>query len=261
MRNAAWQQWETLLRNRRKRTRAGLFLVQGVRPINLALEHGWAFDAILVDIDRDLSSWARDTIDAAGCDTYLLTPDLMADLGEKDDGPPELIAVVSQRRPGLDSLSTHEDFLGVVFDRPSSPGNLGSVVRSADAFGADAVMVTGHAADPYDPQAVRASTGSLFSLPVLADLSTAEILAWAADSPVRPTVIGTDEHGEVELSHQDLTGPVLLVVGNEAAGMSQAWREGADRLASIPIGGSASSLNAASAASVCLYEAVRQRRL
>ena len=136
------------------------------------------------------------------------------------------------------------------------------MVRSADAFGAAGVIVTGHGADPYDPKAVRASTGSLFAVPVVRDAAPTGVLAWIRGqraSGVPVAVLGTDEKGEVEVAEQDLTGPTLVVVGNETSGLSEAWRAACDQVARIPISGSASSLNAASAATVLLYEAARQR--
>jgi TrmH family RNA methyltransferase len=124
------------------------------------------------------------------------------------------------------------------------------------------VIVAGHAADPYDPKAVRASTGSLFALPVVRVPAPSMVIDWLADVraagvPVR--VVGTDETGRYDVADHDLTGPTLLVVGNETNGMSAAWREACDVVVRIPIGGAASSLNAASAASIVLYEVARQR--
>jgi TrmH family RNA methyltransferase len=150
----------------------------------------------------------------------------------------------------------------VAFDRPAAPGNIGTLVRSADAFGAAGVVVTGHAADPYDPRAVRASTGSLFAVPVVRVPSHADVLAWVAglrDRGVPMRVVGTDETGRVEIAEHDLTGPTILAVGNETHGLSAAWRAACDEMVRIPITGAASSLNAAAAATVALYEAARQR--
>jgi TrmH family RNA methyltransferase len=149
--------------------------------------------------------------------------------------------------------------LGVIFDRPTSPGNIGTLVRSADAFGASAVLVTGHAADPYDPKAIRASAGSMFGLPVVRAPSHREVLDWIASAAVPPRLIATDERGDVDVADADLTGPVFLLIGNETAGLSAAWRTACDLTIRIPITGTASSLNAASAATVVLYEAARQR--
>lgn len=256
-RNAQFQQWEALLANRNKRQRAGEFLVQGVRPISQAIEHGWPVRALIHDADRDLSEWATGIVRSVATDHVAMSSELIAELSGKEDGSAELLAVVEMPRDKLSRISVGPNFLGVVFDRPSSPGNIGTVIRAADAFGAGAVIVTGHAADPYDPRAVRASTGSLFALPVVRERSHVEVTSWARDAGLR--IVGTDEIGEVDLPDHDLTGPTLLVIGNETSGMSAGWRDGCDAIARIPISGSASSLNAAGAATVFLYEAARQR--
>ena len=267
-RNARFQQWQALLTNRNKRGRAREFLVQGVRPITLALEHGWPVHHLLYDAGRPLSHWARELLMADGSDSrterVAMAPELLAELGEKDGTAPEMVAVVGIPADDLDRITVGESFLGVLFDRPTSPGNIGSILRSADAFGADGMIVTGHAADVYDPKSVRASTGSLFALPAVRVPSQREVEDWlrrqdAAGRQV--TVVGTDEHGGTELYDADLTGPVLLLIGNETAGLSAGWRERCDRTVSIPMSGSASSLNAANAATAVLYEAARQRAL
>lgn len=261
-RNARFQQWQALLTNRGKRQRAGEFLVQGVRPITLAAEAGWPFRALIHDPGRPPSSWAGAMLRRLGDVQVAMAAELLAELGEKDDDPPELIAVVGMPADDLDRIAVGPDFLGLVLDRPASPGNLGSIIRSADAFGADGVIVAGHAADVYDPKSVRASTGSLFGLPVVRAPSPREVAAWVdaqrgQDHPL--VVAGTDENGDRDVFDADLTGPVVLLIGNEATGLSAAWREQCDQLVRIPITGTASSLNAANAATAVLYEASRQR--
>ncbi|WP_156724836.1 TrmH family RNA methyltransferase [Streptomyces apocyni] len=262
-RNARFQQWQALLGNRNKRQRAREFLVQGVRPITLAAEHGWPIHALLYDADRPLSRWAEELLRATSADRVAMAPALLAELSEKTDGAPEVLAVVEMPPDDLDRIGVHEAFLGVVFDRPTSPGNIGTLIRSADSFGADGLIVTGHAADVYDPKAVRASTGSLFALPTVRSQSQHDVVAWLERERAQGrgvTLVGTDEHGDAELADFDLTQPVLLLIGNETAGLSHAWRDLCDHTVSIPMTGSASSLNAASAATVVLYEAARQRR-
>ena len=159
-RNARFQQWQALLGNRNKRQRAGEFLVQGVRPLRLAVEHGWPLRAVLYAAGRPLSRWAEGIVRDTGAERIAMAPELLAELGEKDAAAPEVIAVAELPADDLARIPVPEDFLGVVFDRPVSPGNIGSVIRSADAFGAHGVVVSGHAADVYDPKSVRASTGS-----------------------------------------------------------------------------------------------------
>jgi tRNA G18 (ribose-2'-O)-methylase SpoU len=282
-RNASFQQWQALLTNRTKRQRAGAFLVQGVRPITLAVEHGWSVDTLIYPDRQALSLWARDMLDRTGATPVAMDPDLLAELADKES--PELLAVVAMPPDDLGRIAAGPAMLVVVFDRPATPGNIGTLIRSADAFGAAGVIVTGHAADPYDPKSVRASTGSLFALPVVRADSHREVLSWL--SPFRATtpadalpndalpndalpndavgggsdvrIVGTDEHGAVDVADYDLTGPRVLLIGNETHGLSAGWREACDALVRIPITGAASSLNAATAGTVVLYEARRQR--
>ncbi|WP_329583525.1 RNA methyltransferase [Kitasatospora sp. NBC_01250] len=263
-RNARFQQWESLLSNRNKRQRLGEFLVQGVRPISLAVEHGWPVHALLHDEARRPSGWAAELLRTAARDTEVvaMAPELLAELGEKNEDAPELIAVVGLPADDLDRIPVREDFLGVLFDRPTSPGNIGSILRSADAFGAHGMIVSGHAADVYDSKSVRASTGSLFALPAVRVPSHREVADWVERerSAGRPVVlVGTDEHGDCEVFDFDFTQPTLLLIGNETSGLSSAWRDLCDYTVSIPMTGSASSLNAANAATAVLYEASRQR--
>ena len=265
-RNARFQQWESLLGNRGKRQRAREFLVQGVRPITLAARYGWRFRALVYDAGHPLSSWAENMLRDADADTVrvAMAPGLLAELGEKSEGSPELVAVVEMPDDDLDRITAGPGFLGLVLDRPVSPGNIGSMIRSADAFGADGIIVAGHAADVYDPRTVRASTGSLFARPVVRAPSHREVAAWVAAQRARgcPMVIaGTDEHGDRDVFDVDFTQPTMLVVGNETAGLSNAWRELCDQMVRIPMTGAASSLNAANAATAVLYEITRQRIL
>lgn len=262
-RNARFQQWRVLLTSRSKRRRAGEFLVQGVRPISLAVEYGWSVRVLIFDASRNLSRWARELLGTVRAERIAMAPELLAELGEKSESVPEVVAVVGMPADDLGRIAVGDDFLGVLFDRPTSPGNIGSIVRSADAFGGHGVIVTGHAADIYDSKSVRASTGSLFALPAVRVPSPREVTDWVAVQRAsgRPVVlVGTDEHGDRSVCDFDFTQPVLLLVGNETGGLSNTWRAACDCTVSVPMTGAASSLNAASATTAVLYEAARQRR-
>jgi tRNA G18 (ribose-2'-O)-methylase SpoU len=261
-RNSRFQQWEALLANRTKRQRSGEFLVQGVRPITLAIQHGWDVRALVYDPGAKLSRWAAETMDAVDGARVAMSADLLHELGGKSEAPPELIAIVGLPDDDLVRIPVGPDLLTVVYDRPTSPGNIGTLIRSADAFGASGVVVSGHAADVYDPKAVRASTGSLFSVPVVRVDSTRQVMDWVDTiraEGIDARLAGTDEAADVDIADYDLTGPKILLIGNETTGLSSAWRESCDDMVRIPITGSASSLNAATAASIALYESARQR--
>lgn len=261
-RNARFQQWEALLRSRTKRTRSGEMIIQGVRPITQAVAHGIDIRTFLVDRREKRSRWAEELLSSASVPVVELAAELMAELGEREEGAPELLAVAGIPSDGLERLPTAQGTVIVAFDRPSSPGNIGSLVRTADALGADALVTTGHSADVWDPAAIRASTGSIFSLPVLRLPSHRELVEHIDGlraSGQQWSIIGLDEAGGRLLSSSDLTGSVVIVVGNETVGMSAGWRESCDEVAEIPMGGSASSLNASVAGSIALYEMRRQR--
>ncbi len=260
--NDEFQLTLALLRNRRQRARQGRFVVQGVRAINQALDHGWTVDALWYPAAQPLSRWATATLERAPTATAVeAAPELIAELSEKDE-PAELLAVVRTLPDDLGRIPRRADALVVAFDRPVSPGNVGSVIRSADALGAQGMVVTGHAADVYDPQAVRASTGSLFALPVVREGSMDAVRAWL--EALRPDVpglqvVGSSASAATAVADVDLARPTVLAIGNETRGLSQAWREACDELVAIPMRGVADSLNAAAAAAILLYEAARQR--
>jgi TrmH family RNA methyltransferase len=249
-----------LLDNRKQRRRQRRFAVQSVAAIDAALAGGWSFDSLWTPTGKRLSAWARDVLARSDAALHVeLAPDLFAQLSGKRE-PGELVALLTLPPDDLGRIPPLETPLLVVCDRPASPGNLGSIFRSADAFGADAVLVTGHAADPYDPQAVRASVGALFSVPVVVHGSPRQLDAELRARWPALRIVGTSARGETLLGDSDLRGAVALVFGNEATGLSEAWRELCDTLVAIPIHGVVSSLNLAAAAAIVLAEADRQRR-
>ncbi len=261
--NSAFQVLESLVSNRVKRHRSRTFVLEGVQPITRALAHGWTFDAVVHESGAALSDWASDVIARAGAPVrYEMTPELLGRLSGKTDAS-ELLAVVRMREESFAQIPVQANLLAVVMDRPGNPGNLGTLIRSCDALGADGLVVTGHAVDLYDPATITASRGSLFARPVVQAASHADVLQWVAtlrDQLGRCQLAGTDEHADMDLAARDFTGPTVLVVGNETHGLSRAYRDACDAVVRIPMTGSASSLNVSVAASIAIYEVVRQRR-
>ena len=263
-RGAEYQRFETLKRNREKRTKQKLAFMEGVQMVEQAIRHHWEFAAMAVADGKRLSGWAEDMIAKAQPEVlYQMEEKMHADLSDREDSC-EIVALVRERTDGLErieqrAMEGNMAPLYAIFDRPASPGNLGTVLRSADAFGGSGLIVTGHAADFYDPQCIRASVGTVFAIP-FAEMPSAETaLEWLHARPEKPLIVGTSAHGTKNLDEIDLTGPVALAIGNETFGLSRAWKDGCDVLAKIPIFGAASSLNAGSAATVCFYEISRQR--
>ena len=258
--DAEFQILESLLTNRAKRHRHRRFVVQGVRPVTAAVSRDWPAETVVVASGRRLSQWADGVVEKlAGVDRLEVPEPLFARLAQKDD-PGEVLLVCSIPDRSLAGVTLHGSSVVVVLDRPARPGNLGAVVRSSDALGADAVVVTGHAADPYDPAAVRASTGSLFAVPVVAAPGFDDVRTWLAGGDVPVRLVAADEGGDA-LDGVDLRPPVALVLGSEGRGLTRAAREACDVVAAIPMRGGASSLNLATAATVLLYEVDRRRRL
>ena len=260
--NNLFQYMDTLRRRREKRQHEGVFFLEGVRPINQALAHGWRVVTFAYAPERGLSSWAREILAQSRAETHVELPAaLLAKLSSKSE-PSELLALLAMPADDLDRLALAPDLLVVICDRPASPGNLGSIIRSCDALGAHGVIITGHSVDLYDPETISASVGSLFTLPVVRLPSPRALAPWMERVRERLgalTMVGCDEAGETRLWEQDFRGPTLLVMGNEKLGMSAAYREHCDVITRIPMAGSASSLNVASATSIFLYEIARQR--
>lgn len=257
-RDSEYQRFETLKRNREKRAKQGLFFLEGVHPVEQAVAAGYEFYAIGINAEARLSGWANDMIKKAAPEIiFKMRPELHSELSDREESC-ELVCLARQKT-GLPKFDYDPQALYVVFDRPAGPGNLGTVFRSADAFGARCVITTGHAADFYDPQCIRASIGTVFAKPHVNMESSEKAIEYLRSLPEKPVIIGTSARGDCQLKDVDMTGPVAIVIGNETFGMSKAWRENCDILAKIPIFGGASSLNVGSAATVCFYEAARQR--
>jgi tRNA G18 (ribose-2'-O)-methylase SpoU len=261
--NAAFQRLDVLLRNRTKRHRYGEFVVEGVRAINGALAAGWTIRSFAYPRGGQLSRWAASILEASTAESHLeMAPDLFERISGKDE-PSELIAVAEIRPDTVQRIPVVAGMTVVVVDRPASPGNLGTLIRSCDAFGVSGVIVTGHGVDPYDPGTIRASVGSFFAVPCVALPSHREVAEWA--DAVRQTfadltIVGTSARATSALRGFTWSSEVVLIVGNETTGLSHAYREMCDALVSIPMRGTASSLNAAIATSIVLYERDASRR-
>lgn len=255
--NAEYQVLRALVSNRQTRNRENAFIVEGVRNVNAAIERGWTVRTVLTRDAGAPSAWAVDTVRRIGSDTVVRVEPSLFDALTVRAEPPELLLVVEKQHPSVDRLAVDEGFIATVFDRPSNPGNIGTMVRTCDALGSAALLVLGHGADPYDPQSIRASTGSFFAVPTIDVASADALIAWARANDV--ALIATDEAGD-DIGAQRFAGPVAVLMGNETKGLSRALLDGADRVVAIPMIGTATSLNVAAAHAIVLHEIARSRR-
>lgn len=261
--NNDYQRFEVLKTNRNKRYKYNEFLVEGVRSLNEAVNNGWNIRSLIYD-KNNLSGWAKDMIKNVKTETnYNLTPMLLKELSDKEDTS-ELMAVIKMRDDSLDNIQLSSNPLIVLFDRPSNKGNLGTMIRSCDAMGADLLIITGHAVDLYEPDVVVAAMGSFFNLPVVRVADNNVLYQYIAGLKERYpefTVVGTTAHKENPVYDTDLSGPVLLMMGNETMGLNKAFKERCDVLCTIPMSehSYASSFNVSCAGAILMYEIVRQR--
>lgn len=265
--NNAFQHAEALGRNRAKRQEHRKFFVEGVKTIRQALTHGWKLDAIYYAGDVELSSFARKVLARSTARRHFELPSRLFDSlrwSSKKEKRSELIALIEMPPEDLSRIPVDGNSMILIFDRPSDHGNLGTVVRTCEAFGAAGLVITGHAVDLYDPQTVRASMSSLFSLPVVRLSSHREVRAWADGLRKRyPSfrLVGSSARGARDVRQQTFDGPVALVIGNETHGLSMNYLKACDAIVRIPLRGSVASLNVASAGAILLYEVDRQRAL
>ena len=246
------------LRDRRTRDEAGVFLVEGYREIRRALEKSVVLQELYFSPEWFLGENEGALIDqaaTAGAEVYELSKDAFAKVAyrERPDG---LLAVAPQWHRALTDLRLPADPFLLVVEAIEKPGNLGTILRSADAAGCHAVIVCDPVTDIFNPNVVRASTGVLFSVPLVVAESAA-VHAWLCSVGVR--TIATTPSAQMIYSDVDLRGPLAVVMGSEQYGLSEFWLKHADVPVRIPMAGQADSLNVAMATIITLFEALRQR--
>jgi TrmH family RNA methyltransferase len=247
------------LRERRDRDETGLFLIEGRREVARALANGWTCQTLFFCRELFAGPAEEETLDrarAAGIECLACSAAAFAKLayGDRAEG---LLAVAPQRHRTLADLQLPPNPLLIVAEAIEKPGNLGTILRSADAAGVHGVIVCDGCTDIHNPNVVRASIGTLFTVPVV-EVTSAETLAWLRERKI--AVLAATPHTDHEYTAVDLTRGVALVVGQEQTGLSAQWMAQADLKVKIPMLGQTDSLNVAAATTLLLFEAVRQRR-
>jgi len=248
------------LTKRSAREETGLFLLEGPQAAREVLAHR---PHTLVELYATPSALERhtDVRDAArdaGIEVVFTTEAVLAAMADTVT-PQGIVAVARQSPTSVRDVFAASPRLVAICEEVRDPGNLGTIIRAADAAGADAVVLTGRTVDPYNPKVVRATTGSLFHIPVAVGVELPAVVELAHSAGLR--VIAADVGGDDFLAARALLSePTAWLFGNEARGLEEESLALADRSLRLPIYGSAESLNLATAASVCLYETAFAQR-
>jgi TrmH family RNA methyltransferase len=234
------------------RRRAARFLAEGPNLVEAALRRGLVSEVFATE-----SAMNRFGAMLADSPVHLVT-DRAAKALSDTVTPVGLVAVCSVPETTLDEVLVDSPRLVAVAVEISEPGNAGTLIRIADAMGADAVVLAGHSVDPYNGKCLRASAGSIFTIPVISEDDAAAAVGALGEAGLQ--VLATTVDGEVSLDNVDVSQPTAWLFGPEAHGLSTELAAMATHRVHIPMSGSAESLNVASAASICLYQSARAHR-
>lgn len=244
------------MHQKKARLESGTFLVEGIHHVGEAVDAGWDLDSVLYAPDLLTSNFARDLISRFGARPQPVSAQVMESLADKDN-PQGILAIVRQRQTRLDELPqsvaagaqkiTH----AAALVSPQDPGNVGTILRTLDAVGADALFLLDGGVELYHPTLIRSSMGTIFWKPVI-QTSFDEFVEWSRKGSYQ--LIGTSAHGDVPYQTLVPQMPWILVLGNEQKGLSAAQTNACDVAVSIPMKGRVSSLNLAVAAGVLLYQ-------
>jgi len=251
------------LRDRSERDATGLFVIEGYRELLRAVDSGRDIDTLFVCPKMFLGSneegLIRRVTQRKG-KILSCAPNVFQKMSYRDR-PDGLLAIAPQKHLSLKDLEAllkgKKNPFFVVAEAIEKPGNLGTILRSSDAVGVDALIVCDRCTDIHNPNVVRASVGTLFTVPVV-EASGAETLQWLRSQGV--SILAATPHADVEFTKAELKGPLAIALGTEQLGLSALWMQNADLQVKIPMKGVADSLNVAMATTLLLYEALRQRQ-
>ena len=250
------------LRVRKYRRRGKHFWIEGIHIVHEALATDATVETLVYAPELLTSDHASALVVQVPPDRRLAVSSRVFQSLSDRQGPQGLGAVVRMVDLPWEAISLSEGLLLVVAHQVHDPGNLGTIIRTADCVAASGVVVIEPAADPYDPRAVRASMGSLFALPLVRLSDEATLWHWAREAKAAGwplQVVATSAHGTEDYRALDYRRPTVILMGSEGPGLPDSAKAQADALVCIPLRGRASSLNVAAAAAVLLYEVLNQR--
>jgi RNA methyltransferase, TrmH family len=248
------------LRQRKERERTGLFFVEGIRLVTEAIQSGAPVEALLLAPELLTSQHMHELARAQakrGVSLSEVTRDVFARVASKDN-PQGIGAVVRQRWGSLDQAAFGAALCWIALDATQDPGNIGTILRTSDAVGGAGIILLGNSADPFDPSAVRASMGAVFTQQ-LVRAGWSDFLTWKRAQGA--TLVGTSDSATLDYSQATYRAPLVLLMGSEQKGLSREQQAACDLVVRIPMLGRSDSLNLAVATGVVLYAIFEHRRL
>ncbi len=247
------------LDQKKYRQQTGEFFVEGLRTVGEAVQTGAPIQSLVIAPDLLVSDFGKSLLShpaLAGVRRIEVSPAVYRRMAHKD-GPQGLGAIVQQRWTALKSLHINPEDVWIALDAVSDPGNLGTILRTADAVGCRGLILLGNSTDPHDPTAVKASMGALFSLE-LVQSDWPSFARWLPDQGIG--LVGTSDSAQTDYQAVRYEPPLILLMGSERHGLEPAMEKVCDHLVAIPMTGRSDSLNLAVATAVMLYEIFNQNR-
>lgn len=251
-----------LRHSRNKRFHNQEFIIEGILNINQAIKYNWPIKSIFYNHYTKLSEWAKTIISNKSVPSvYAVSENIMHKISEREDCP-EIVMIGQTQSNHFNNYSPSGEEVVIVLDQPKSAGNLGMIIRSAAAFGVNAIIISGHAADEYDPQCIRSSAGNFFSISIFTVEGIEKFCNKIEQLKLSQNleIIASGNKGSVSLHENKFSKDLLFIIfGNETHGVSEGYRKIADKFMHIPLSGDLTSLNVGAAASIFLYEIFHQR--
>ena len=239
----------------RERRQSGLFVVEGVREVSLAQQTGYAFSAVFICPSVFIED-AEYPILLNDVEVFHLSEEVFSKVAYRE-GTGGIVAVVFQREHGLAQLPKVENPIYLVLEQVEKPGNIGAMLRTADAAGISGVIVCNPATDFYNANVIRSSVGCVFTVPIASGTSE-EVLEWCRQQGIQ-TFAAALTPSAVPYHTQNFSKPTAIVLGSESDGLSEIWIQHSDQQIIIPMHGRIDSMNVSNAAAVLVFEALRQR--
>lgn len=247
------------LADRKARKREGFFLVEGMQPVWRASESGWDIETLVLAPDLVDNPAVHDMatdLETRGTRIVRLSANLFKRLSERD-GPAGVMAIVLMQTSTLVDVQVGEGDAWIILHRVHNPGNLGTIIRTADAAGIAGVILCGDTTDPFAPIAVKSSMGSIFSTQLVIERDIDAVLTWAGEQGMH--LVGTSGYAETAHWDASMPRPLGIVLGNEGDGLPDDLQQEMDSTVRIPMTGTAESLNLSIAAALLIYETQRHK--